>query len=218
MAAEAVPAAKRRETRAWTGAQALAWIMWGEPRNVLNWPDTDAIPGFRELFDHAHGALCAAVASGMPVWGRRGQNALTPDLLQPRRLIPPDEWGPDMRIIPYGNYARPDLSGGRGAAGSRFDDLGFSAAEVMRCLKPRSEINVGTVAQETKCRVHLTRLMATAAEKPQPKADVLAGVRATPWGKNIPERAFDRAWNAAIKNAGDTDWGKPGRPRQNRRT
>ena len=61
---------------------------------------------------------------------------------------------------------------------------------------------------EKKCERWLVELMKGGKSPEMPKADYLKAAK-----KNfaVSHRGFDRAWDTAIKETGNSDWSKPGR-------
>jgi hypothetical protein len=124
------------------------------------------------------------------------------------RTIDLDGWIREDRQLPTEEWA--------GYRGPYYDRVRFKTEEVI-ALWPVPKLNEAVahhIASETRLIRWLTELMRTSPNEPMSKADTkLAAIKA---GFEFPERAFQRAWAAAVRDSEATRWATAGRKSKRR--
>lgn len=179
--------------------------------------DIDAQQAIDAKLEAARATLMTAVRDErLHAWGRRAHDAGKPNVSAEHEAILATLFlGP--RTIHLDGWLRPDvdrpLEEWAGYRGTFFDLVRFRAEEVKQLwapLKPTTRAVQAKINAETQWREWLTEQMRAAPTQPRPKAQMKTQGTAA----KLPictERAFERAWSAAVEASGALDWANQGR-------
>lgn len=218
----------------WNAAQVFAWVCLGDRESVrlygdererpcsvayvaMAWamrPDEEPLPELPyRTWREVHDAILRELCTGRLIALGRENNA------SKLQEIPALEWA-DMDIFYDPDHAGPKEISRLGA--SEWHGLKFERNEVLAVwpdelsilsnVEPQDETRRLTVVGEKGCELWLISLMGT-SNPTKSKSHYLAEAKQT---FRISGKGFARAWSAAIKATGSTQWSRPGPSGQGR--